>query len=132
MAMSGGGGAPDDRRDRLERLCLALPEATVRGGQHATFQVRGRTFAYYLDDHHGDGRTALCCKAPPGESAELIAADPARFFRPSYLGGKGWVSLRLDLGEVDWDEVAELVLDSYRLIAPKRLAAQAEQAGPTA
>jgi predicted DNA-binding protein (MmcQ/YjbR family) len=122
----------DALRARLERICMALPESTTRGGQQGTFQVRGKTFAYYLDDHDGDGRTALCCKAPPGESAGLIAADPERFYRPSYLGPKGWVSLRLDLGEVDWDEVAELVLDSYRLIAPKRLAALAERAGPMA
>jgi YjbR len=74
--------------------------------------------------------TALCCKAAPGENAELVASDPVRFYLPSYVGPKGWVSLRLDLGEVDWGEAAELVLDSYRLVAPRRLAALADQAGP--
>jgi predicted DNA-binding protein (MmcQ/YjbR family) len=121
---------PEHLRPRVEAICLALPEATRRGDQQLTFQVRGKTFAYYLDDHHGDGRTALCCKAAPGENAELVASDPVRFYLPSYVGPKGWVSLRLDLGEVDWGEVAELVLDSYRLVAPRRLAALADQAGP--
>lgn len=123
---------PDDLRARLETICLALPEATGRGDQQRTFQVRGRTFAYLLDDHHGDGRIAPCCKAPPGENAALVASDPGRFSLPSYVGPKGWVSLRLDLAEVDWDEVAELVLDSYLLVAPRQLAALADRTGPTA
>jgi predicted DNA-binding protein (MmcQ/YjbR family) len=122
----------EDPRARVEAICLALPEATRQGGQQLVFRVRGRTFAYYLDDHHRDGRTALCCKAAPEENAELVASDPERFYLPSYVGPKGWVSLRLDLGSVDWDEVAELVLDSYRLVAPKRLAALASPSPPQA
>jgi predicted DNA-binding protein (MmcQ/YjbR family) len=61
-----------------------------------------------------------------------VASDPERFYLPSYVGPKGWVSLRLDFGSVDWDEVAELVLDSYRLVAPKRLAALASPSPPRA
>jgi predicted DNA-binding protein (MmcQ/YjbR family) len=114
----------EDLLDRLTGICLALPEAErLAGGQHARFLVRDKTFAYYLNDHHGDGIIAVCCKAPPGMSAAMIDADPVRFLRPAYLGARGWVSLRLDLGTVDWSEVAELVTDSYRLTAPKRLAA---------
>jgi hypothetical protein len=115
------------RRDRLVRLCRTLPEATATPhDQHIGFQVRGRTFAWYVDDEHGDGRVGVLCKAPPGENAALAAADPHRFYLPRYLGRRGWVGLRLDLQDVDWGEVAELVADSYRLVAPKRLAGLAE------
>lgn len=111
------------RRARLLQLGEALPEAEIRDGRHIAFAVRGRTFAYYLDDHHGDGVVGLCCKAPAGEQEALLAEHPLRFYRPTYLGARGWVSLRLDLAEVDWDEVRELITESYRLVAPKRLAA---------
>ena len=103
------------------RLCDELPEADARPGQHVKCTVRGKTFAYHLDDHHGDGRVAINVKVPPGEAAELVAAEPARFFVPPYLGPKGWVGLWLDVGPVDEEEVRELVVDSYRLVAPKRL-----------
>jgi hypothetical protein len=119
------------RRDRLVRLCRTLPEATATAhdlevGRHVGFQVRGRTFAWYVDDEHGDGRVAVLCKAPPGENSALVAADPHRFYLPRYVGHRGWVGLRLDLQDVDWGEVAELVTDSYRLVAPRRLAGLAE------
>jgi predicted DNA-binding protein (MmcQ/YjbR family) len=114
---------------RVSEICLALPEASRRDhSSHAAFLVRKKTFAYYLDDHHGDGIVAVTCKASPGENAELAAFDPKRFYLPAYIGSRGWVALRLDVGEVDWDEVAELIADSYRMIAPKRLAAQLARA----
>jgi hypothetical protein len=118
----------DERLDRLAEICLALPEAAqVPAANHASFQVRGKNFAWYLDDHHGDGRVALVCKAPRGVQHELIASDPSKFFMPAYLGPKGWIGLRLDLETgVDWAEVTELVRDSYLLIAPRRLAASVE------
>jgi hypothetical protein len=119
----------DDLRARLVGICAALPEVASEGDQHVAFRVRGRTFAYYLDDHHGDGMTALCCKAAPGEQEALVAADPTRFHKPAYLGARGWVSLRLDLGEVDWEEVAELATEAYRLTAPKRLVARLQAPG---
>jgi predicted DNA-binding protein (MmcQ/YjbR family) len=111
-------------RERLTEICLALPEATASGDQHLAYKVRTRTFAYYLINHHGDGREALNCKAPPGEQEALVAADPRRFYVPAYLGARGWIGVRLDVDDVDWDEVAELVVESYLLVAPKRLAAQ--------
>ncbi|HSU81840.1 MAG TPA: MmcQ/YjbR family DNA-binding protein [Thermoanaerobaculia bacterium] len=112
------------RLARLTGICLALPEAERRRmGDHASFLVRKKTFAYYLDNHHGDGIVALCCKTALGENADLIAADPARYYLPAYIGPRGWVALRLDVGEVDWNEVAALVGASYRLVAPKRLVA---------
>ncbi len=116
--------ADDPRLVRLTTICRALPEATRRyTGQHAAFQVRDRTFAYYLNDHHGDGIVALSCKVESGLNGALVSADAARFYVPAYLGPKDWVALRLDGRDIDWDEVADLVADSYRLIAPKRLVA---------
>jgi hypothetical protein len=115
-------------RARLRRLCLALPEAVATPHhQHVGFTVRGRTFAWYVEDEHGDGRVAVHCRAPQGENAGLVAADPERFYLPAYTGRRGWVALRLDLDRVDWAEVGELVAESYRLVAPRRLAALVEQ-----
>jgi len=115
----------DPRLARLTEIALALPE-TSRGlfGSHAQFQVRKKTFGYFLDDHHGDGKIALCCKVLPGDNAALVAADPKRFYLPAYVGPKGWVALRLDVGKVDWEEARELLVGSYQLVAPKTLAAR--------
>jgi len=117
--------ATDDRRlIRLTKICMALPEATtVREAQHAAFLVRKRTFAYFLNDHHGDGIVAVTGKVLPGDNQALASAQPERFYLPAYLAPRGWVALRLDVGEVDWEEVSELIACSYRLVAPKRLAA---------
>ena len=123
-------GGEDERLVRLTQICAALPEATRDyNGQHATFRVRRRTFAYYLDDHHGDGILGVVFKAAWGEHEALVASDPDRFYRAPYLGHKGWVGLRLDRGPVDWEEVAGLVTDSYALVAPKRLVERVEAAG---
>ena len=114
----------DQRLTRLTKICLALPEATrVDQNSHAAFLVRKKTFAYFLNNHHGDGIIAVTCKVAPGDNTALIAAQPSRFYMPAYIGPKGWVALRLDVGKVDWDEVTELVSESYRRTAPKRLAA---------
>jgi len=92
------------------------------------FKVRGRTFAYYLDDHHGDGIVGVVVKAPGNEG--MIAADPERFYMPAYIGHRGWVGRRLDTGPVDWTEVTDLITDSYLAVAPKRLAAHLEGSDP--
>ncbi len=116
--------AEDRRLVRLTKICNALPEA-IRElmGDHAGFKVRKKTFCYFLDNHHGDGIVAVCFKMAPGDNAKLVALDPSRFYLPAYIGPRGWVGLRLDVGKVDWEEVAEFVGDSYRLVAPKRLVA---------
>jgi predicted DNA-binding protein (MmcQ/YjbR family) len=107
--------AEDPRLARLTRICLALPEATrERHGDHAIFRARKKVFAYYLDNHHGDGIVALNCKVGPGDNTALIQAQPERFYMPAYIGPRGWVGFRLDVGEIDWEEVKELVTDSYR------------------
>jgi hypothetical protein len=115
---------------RLQKIVRELPEVEQRtggeGSRHIGFTVRGKTFGYFTDDHHGDGRLAVIVKAPPGEQGALIAAEPDRFFVPSYLGHRGWVGLRLDAAPVDWTEVRELFVESYCLTAPKKLAATLE------
>ncbi len=108
--------------DRLRRLCLTLPEAAERETwDEKTFRVRDKIFALHIADD-GDGRPAVWCKAPPGNQEHLVAADPERFFVPPYFGHKGWIGMWLDRG-VDWREVAVVVTRSYRLTAPRRLAA---------
>jgi len=115
----------EKRLAKLERLCLALPEASVeRRGDYASFRVRKKVFAYFLDDHHGDGVVSLCWKAALGENEELAQADPKRFFIPAYIGHRGWAGLRLDVGRVDWREIGSLVRSSYSAVAPARLAAR--------
>lgn len=124
------GTTEDPRLTELSRLCLALPEATREPyGTHATFRVRKKVFAYYLDNHHGDGIVAVVTKTALGEHEELARIDPERFYVPTYVGPRGWVGLRLDLGEIDWAEVGGLVTASYRLQAPKTLAGRAGAGG---
>jgi predicted DNA-binding protein (MmcQ/YjbR family) len=112
----------DVRLTRLGRICLALPE-TVRTvhGDHADFRVRGMVFAYFLDDHHGDGIVSVCCKSELGEHIDRARREPERFYLPAYIGARGWFGLRLDRGKVNWSEVQNVVELSYRLVAPKTL-----------
>jgi predicted DNA-binding protein (MmcQ/YjbR family) len=112
----------EKRRVRVMELCRSLPEVQARDLKHIAFLVRKRTFAYYLHDHHGDGRVSLCVKTSSEEHRNLIQLSPDRYFLPPYIGKRGWVGLYLDLETVDWQEASDLVLGSYRLIAPKRLA----------
>lgn len=115
----------DERLTRVREICLPLPEATEEAWKtlpRPTFRVRNRVFVYYMDNHHNDGRLALWCKAAPGVQAALVGSNPERFFVPPYVGPRGWIGLRLDVA-VDWDEVRDVITESYRLSAPKRLAA---------
>jgi hypothetical protein len=111
------------RRKRLVTLCRGLPEASAEraGTSHIAFKVGKKIFAYYTYDHHGDGRIAFLCKAPPGEQARLVKEDPVRYFVPPYVGPKGWVGLRLDTPRVKWREVKNLAFAAYFLTAPDRL-----------
>ena len=92
-------------------------------GLHVAYVVRAKTFAYFTEDHHGDGRLALTFRAPLGEQQALVAAEPDRFFVPPYLGHRGWVGLWLDGPDLEWTEVQEIMSEAYRLAAPRRLAA---------
>ena len=115
--------------DRLREVCLALPETSERLSHGSpTFFVRAKTsYVMYRDDHHGDGILGMWCAAPDGAQATLVAAEPERFFRPPYVGHRGWLGVRLD-GDVDWDEVAGIVEDAYAEIAPPKLVELARNA----
>ena len=109
----------------LSKLALALPESSRKiCSSHAQFLVREKTFAYFLDNHHGDGIVALTCKVLPGDNRRLTEGQPGRFYLPAYVASRGWVALRLDIGKIDWQEVQELLLGSYALVAPRRLVDQ--------
>ena len=119
----------DPRLVRLIEIAQALPETThMIHGAHAQFLVRKKTFAYFLNDHHGDGVISVTGKTLPGDNEALVKAQPKRFYLPAYIGSRGWVALRLDVGKIDWDEVTELMRGSYALVAPKKLAAMLEEA----
>jgi len=109
--------------DRVRALCMALPEVTERPSHGApTWFIAGKkTFLTFHSDHHGDGILGFWCAAPPGVQQELVSEEPDRFFRPPYVGGRGWLGVRLDRSP-DWSEVAEIVEDAYRTVAsPKFL-----------
>jgi hypothetical protein len=111
---------------RLRAVCADLPEVEERvsHGEPGWF-VRGRKQFVCVDDHHhGADRLAFWCAAPPGAQEALIAAAPERFFRPPYVGHRGWLGVRIDLPDLDWDEIAEVVRDAYRCVAPKTLVAR--------
>jgi hypothetical protein len=111
---------------RLRRACLALPEAhEVEAWGEPTFRVRNKLFAMYANaaTHHGNGRSAVWCKAAPGNQQLMVEAAPDRFFVPPYVGPSGWVGIWLD-PRTDWDELAGLLADAWRLVAPKRLLAR--------
>jgi hypothetical protein len=108
---------------RLRRLCLALPEVTERlsHGEATWFVGHGKSFVTTADRHHDD-RIAFRCAAPDGVQEALVSTAPERFFRPPYVGHRGWLGVWLDVPQ-DWDEIAALVADAYRCVAPWRLAA---------
>ena len=113
---------------RLREICLALPETSERLSHGApTFFVREkRAFLMVLTNFHGDGRFAIWCAAEAGVQEMLVEADPERFFRPPYVGHRGWLGMRLDRG-LDWDELAGIVEDAYAEVAPSKLVAQLAQ-----
>jgi hypothetical protein len=110
---------------RLRRICLALPEAQERVSHGEVSFFVGRQFVALDDHHHGADRLAFWCPAPPGVQEQLIAEDPEQFFRPPYVGHRGWIGVRIDL-EPAWPEIEAIVREAYRLVAPKRLVAQLE------
>ncbi len=119
---------PPHLLEHISKICLSLPEATREDmGAHAAFAVRKKKFAYYLHDHHGDGIISVSFKTASGENPILIDSDPDLYYSPAYLGPRGWVALRLDLGEIDWEQVTAHLIQSYRLTAPKRLASRLDE-----
>lgn len=109
---------------RVRELALALPEATERlsHGTPGFCITDGKFFAYFRENHHGDGVTAVVVKATDlEEQAMLIEMDPDTYLRPAYLAHAGWVGMRLDQADVDWDLVADRIARSWELVAPRRL-----------
>jgi predicted DNA-binding protein (MmcQ/YjbR family) len=109
---------------RLRKLCLALPQVEERpfGGHTAPcWRVREKLFVTTAADE-----SWMTCKARPGAQQALVGSDPDRFFVPRYTGKSGWIGIRLD-GTPDWDEIAELLEESYRMTAPKKLVAEIEE-----
>jgi hypothetical protein len=107
--------------DRLRAICLALPETTEKlAWGEPTWRVRGKLFAQLDDHHHGADHLAVWLPAPLGEQEAMVFADPVRFFRPPYVGSRGWVGVRIDR-RPDWTLVRQLVQQAYRQVAPPRL-----------
>ncbi|MEV7181389.1 MmcQ/YjbR family DNA-binding protein [Kitasatospora sp. NPDC093679] len=120
--------------ERLRGLCLALPGAEERPSHGEAAWFAGRPMFAVTSDRHHDDRTGFWAAAAAGVQEHLVAADPDRYFRPPYVGGRGWIGVYLDV-EVDWRQVEDLVLDAFLLVAPARLRAMAREgtteAGPT-
>jgi hypothetical protein len=119
------GGRSGDPVDLLRAICMALPEAVekISHGEPAWFAGKGKLFASLDDHHHGAPHLSVWLPAPLGVQEALVAADPKRYFRPPYVGHKGWVAVILDT-KPDWDAVAELVEQGYRLVASRKLVAK--------
>ncbi len=116
--------SPDYLRSRVRDLALALPEAdeVSSHGMPCFGIVKGKKFAYFTEDHHGDGKVAILVKiSGADEQAQLIELDEDRYYRPAYFGD-GWVGIRLDLGDTDWDAIGDWLRKSWLAVAPKRLA----------
>lgn len=115
---------------RVRRACLRLPEASERPSHGSpAFYVRDKkAFVYFWDDHHSDGRLCIWCAAPEGVQQEMIETEPERFFRPPYVGHRGWLGVHLR--EVGQDELDAIAVEAYRCVAPKTLIKQLE--GPAA
>nr|WP_293648449.1 phosphoribosylglycinamide formyltransferase [Sphingopyxis sp. RIFCSPHIGHO2_12_FULL_65_19] len=116
--------SPDYLRARVRELAMALPEAdeVTSHGMPCFGIVKGKKFAYFTEDHHGDGKIALLVKiSGADEQAALIEMDADRYYRPAYFGD-GWIGIRLDLGDTEWDAISDWLRKSWLAVAPKKLA----------
>jgi hypothetical protein len=107
---------------KVRAACMDLPEVTERPSHGApTWFIRDKkTFVTFHNDHHGDGILGIWAAAHPGAQEALIASNPERYYRPAYVGHRGWVGMRLE-GKVDWDEADGIIEDAYRAVAPQKL-----------
>jgi hypothetical protein len=109
---------------KLAAVCEALPGTEVeREGRHATFRAKKKVYAYFLDNHHGDGVVGACLKGDKAANAALLRKDPKRFFHPAYIGSRGYLGVRLDVPRVDWKDVAARVRAAYESVVspPKKI-----------
>jgi phosphoribosylglycinamide formyltransferase-1/phosphoribosylamine--glycine ligase/phosphoribosylglycinamide formyltransferase/phosphoribosylformylglycinamidine cyclo-ligase len=115
---------PEAKLARVREIAVALPgaEETTSHGMPCFRVTGGKMFCYFTHDHHGDGIIAIIVKTSgPDEQAQLIDQDPDIYYRPAYFGPSGWVGMRLDSGDTDWDHVADRVELSWKLIVPRKL-----------
>ena len=119
---------PEAARARVREICLAFPETSESSENpvHSAFIVAGRKFAYFLNNHHGDGVVGVTCKALAGVQGALLDLDPARFYLPAYMARHGWVGVRVDTEPVDWEQLAQLLREAYIATAPRKLARAVE------
>jgi hypothetical protein len=118
----------EDALGHVRSFALALPETSERLSHGTpTYFIRKKTFVHLWDDHHGDGRLAIWCAAAPGVQEQLVEQESARFFRPPYVGHRGWLGVRLDV-DVDWGEVGDIIREAFLAVAPKRLANSVQSA----
>jgi len=109
----------EDHLRRVRRICSAMPEAAEKLSHgEPTFFVRKKVFAMFADNHHCDGHIAVWLPAAPGVQAALIRTAPETYFRPPYVGVRGWIGV--ELGSIGDEELATLIRDAWRLAAPKR------------
>ncbi len=118
--------SPDPEGDiaRLRAIAFALPRAAEKlsHGMPCFFIDKGKTFAWYTHDHHGDGTSAVLVKTSGAEEQDmLIEADAETYFRPAYFGHAGWIGVRVDKPDVDWDHIADRVETSWRMVAPRKV-----------
>jgi hypothetical protein len=118
-----------DALDRLRSIASGLPEVTEKLSHGEVSFFCRKQFVMLDDHHHGADHLAFWCAAPPGAQEELVGSDPDTYFRPPYVGHRGWVGVRID-GDPDWDEVAEVVRDAYRTVAPRTLVARLDASDP--
>jgi len=114
---------------RVRSICMRLPEVTEKVSHGApAFSVTRQFVMLWPNGHHDHDFPHLWCAAPPGAQEALVAAEPGRIFRPPYVGGRGWLGIRLD-GRVDWEEIETICEDAYRTVAPRKLVAALEATG---
>ncbi len=118
-----------DPVERLRAIAMALPEVTEKLSHGEVSFFCRRQFVLMDDHHHGADHLAFWCPAPPGVQEELVGSNPGQFFRPPYVGHRGWVGVRIDR-DPDWAEITEIVRDAYRQVAPKTLVARLEENPP--
>lgn len=120
-----------DMESRIRAICLSFPSATERPSHGApAFFVKRQFVMLWTAGHHDNRFPHLWCAAPTGAQESFVAAEPTRFFKPPYVGSRGWLGVRLD-GRVDWDEIEVLCEEAYRVVAPRKLAALLDSPAPS-
>ena len=111
-----GPEASEEHLHRVRRICSTLPGTTEKLSHgEPTFFVKKRVYAMLANNHHEDGHIAVWIAAPPGLQAMLVKSEPTKFFRPPYVGVKGWIGI--ELGAVSDDELGLHLVEAWHLIA---------------